>query len=454
LQRDKCFFWIDTLHTTTGTTTMSDFEERASLRVYLAGAWGHREKIGAMAAQLELAGHSITYAWYAKSAGLDRRADALFDLRGVLACDVFVAVADDPAYVYRGTATELGIALGAQKPIYLVLPPASVESDMRKNVFVDAPGVTQLASWQDVLRVLAVVTRDGEAVRPKLKRVRLATPSAAAIDDGVTRIILYAQRVAGINYFPDGVLAVKPPGNAEQARVLPVYEALRAYLCTWARSAALNYAGLYGAATAPCECGHCTGAEAKAQRSIELAAAERRLNDPPPPARGKMVGVAGRMGAGKSSLVARLQEKHGGVELACAAPLYDVLHYAQRTFALPPIKDRAFLQQVGTEWGRALLPRVWELHCVKRLYAAVNVGLNAYVSDMRFPNEHAMMQQEGGLCVRVTRPLTAEQAAARAGSGTTSHASETALDGVAMDVEIANDGTLQEFLAKVDALAF
>jgi hypothetical protein len=271
----------------------------------------------------------------------------------------------------------------------------------------------------------------------------------ADVERAVAAIIARVQEIPGLCYFADGVLALAPgDDNKSRARALPHFLALRDFLRAWAQNLARHDASAQSVST--CECVHCAGTEAAAAHALECAELEREMNDPPFLTRGRLVGVAGRMGAGKSTLVGRLSKKHGGIELAFAAPLYDVLHYAQRLLGLPLVKDREFLQFLGTNFGRAVDSRVWEALCVARAEHALALGLGVCVSDMRFPNEFEALRDAGARTVRVVRPRTPAEAAARAGTGSTAHASETALDGVAMP-EILNDGTLAEFCAKIDA---
>jgi hypothetical protein len=114
-------------------------------------------------------------------------------------------------------------------------------------------------------------------------------------------------------------------------------------------------------------------------------------------------------------------------------------------------KDRAFLQYVGTDWGRAVERDVWTRLAMERINAERALKHNIYVSDMRFPNEHALLESLGFRTVRVTRPLSDAEKAARAGSGTTTHASEGACAGIPMEA-LVNDSTREAFLEKIDAL--
>lgn len=64
-------------------------------------------------------------------------------------------------------------------------------------------------------------------------------------------------------------------------------------------------------------------------------------------------------------------------------------------------------------------------------------------TDVRFPNEAALIKRYGGALIRVTRPgLPTDDL----------HPSETALDAYPVDYELVNDGTIADLHAKVDEL--
>jgi hypothetical protein len=152
-----------------------------------------------------------------------------------------------------------------------------------------------------------------------------------------------------------------------------------------------------------------------------------------------------RMGVGKDTAVNYLIQKHGGTRVSFAGPIYDILAYAQKRCGFTPHKDRQFLQYIGAEWGRRQDPDIW----VKlALEASAETQGNVFISDLRFPNEFEALKRDGWICVKLIRTDPED----RVGTGTATHISETALDGVPdeeWDYVIANDGTLEEFEAKI-----
>ena len=108
------------------------------------------------------------------------------------------------------------------------------------------------------------------------------------------------------------------------------------------------------------------------------------------------------------------------------------------------IKDRHFLQYIGTEWGRALDPNVWIKIAIENTPSHGNV----FISDLRFPNEFYALKTEGWICVKIERDVKTE----RVGSGSMTHSSEYGCEHIQWDYIISNNGTLEEFYKDLDIL--
>jgi HNH endonuclease len=133
------------------------------------------------------------------------------------------------------------------------------------------------------------------------------------------------------------------------------------------------------------------------------------------------------------------------------------------------LTPRYALQRLGTEWARSCYPDVWvniTIRTAKALLTTQNAfyerseGLkytpgphlppNALrrgvtISDVRFPNEANAIHAVGGKIWRINRP----------GAGLTTggtHISETGVDGLQVDYEIVNNGTLEQFRSAVSAV--
>ena len=102
---------------------------------------------------------------------------------------------------------------------------------------------------------------------------------------------------------------------------------------------------------------------------------------------------------GKDTCVDYLISKYGGKKLSFASPLYDILHYAQRACGFEQVKDRKFLQYVGTEWARGQNNSVW-LDKVKE-QLRTDPEPNLYISDLRFCNEFEMLRKQGVTLIRL-----------------------------------------------------
>jgi hypothetical protein len=159
------------------------------------------------------------------------------------------------------------------------------------------------------------------------------------------------------------------------------------------------------------------------------------------------IAFGGKMGTGKDCAVKYMINKHTGVKLSFADPIYDILHYTQQRCGLAPVKDRMFLQFVGTEWGRSIDNDIW----VNLLVKATPEDKNAFVSDVRFPNEFRAMKDNGWTCVKLVR----NHFKGREGTGTNTHSSETSLDSIPdeeWDYIIDNNGTIAEFYESLDTI--
>jgi len=141
-----------------------------------------------------------------------------------------------------------------------------------------------------------------------------------------------------------------------------------------------------------------------------------------------LIGLTGLAGAGKDTVADHLCQKHRFERHAFAEPIRDMLtallvgaglDYAylfERELKEQPIPQlgvsaRQMMQRLGTEWGRALDPDLWVRH------AAMTLGLHdlprsapihdrIVITDVRFPNEAAWIEQLGGRVVRVIRDVS------------------------------------------------
>lgn len=129
------------------------------------------------------------------------------------------------------------------------------------------------------------------------------------------------------------------------------------------------------------------------------------------------------------------------------------------TFVLIKMTPRLLMQLLGTECGRQILhPNVWVnalmadyVHSGENIEDTYDMNyIKWLIPDTRFPNEAEAIKARKGILIRVERPR---------GAGLVTvpnfkpHPSETALDDYTdWDFQIANTGTLEDLLQKVESI--
>jgi nucleoside 2-deoxyribosyltransferase len=134
------------------------------MKIYLAGKYADRVKLGVKRDELRCLGHSITHDWMTYESSGPNTPEKLgefakFDIDGVMQSDVVVQVLDDPEYAYRGTFTELGAAIASNKYIVMVLPAG--EMKCKENVFCYHPAIHHVETWEGAKTILQRLTHDG-----------------------------------------------------------------------------------------------------------------------------------------------------------------------------------------------------------------------------------------------------------------------------------------------------
>lgn len=190
-----------------------------------------------------------------------------------------------------------------------------------------------------------------------------------------------------------------------------------------------------------------------------------------------LIGLAGALGAGKTSFAQRLIERWGFVAVNHGDAIKDeIATTLRRTLkahyraARPDIRDRddlgavseeqwsdyirttlwerrdeftrALLQEWGTELRRREDPDYW----IHQWEARIQPHLRVVADNVRFPNEAESIRARGGVLVRITRHTWEPFAGA--------HVSETALaEWAEWDFTIKNDGTREDLAAEADRVA-
>ncbi len=159
------------------------------------------------------------------------------------------------------------------------------------------------------------------------------------------------------------------------------------------------------------------------------------------------IAFGGKMGVGKDFAVEYLMNKYSGNKLSFAKPLYDILHFAQKTCGFREEKDRQFLQFIGTDWARQKNPDIW----VEKLQESVVPDENCFISDLRFPNELHSLKKNGWICVKIIRKHQEN----REGTGSVNHSSESLFESIQnseWDYIIENNGSPDDFYTKLEEI--
>lgn len=121
------------------------------MNVYVAGAYC--DKPAVQQVQDRLRGDlkcRITHDWTTTSNGVALD-DALLDERGVQQADAVVLVFSVAQHAYRGTFTEMGMALGLKKLVFAL---CLVDGDYQHNPFLQLPQVTRVATLDELVPLI------------------------------------------------------------------------------------------------------------------------------------------------------------------------------------------------------------------------------------------------------------------------------------------------------------
>ncbi len=176
-----------------------------------------------------------------------------------------------------------------------------------------------------------------------------------------------------------------------------------------------------------------------------------------------IIGLTGRAGAGKDTVADCLVQHHGYAKHAFADPFkrfcQEVFGFTREQLWGPSelrnapdprwdgLTPRRALQQLGTEWGRAMHPDLWVrslLFAWMRNRVERRESEFWVVPDVRFKNELQLIRDSGGVVWKIIRPDGAE-IVGEAGT----HESEAGVTGE--HLQLFNDGPLNKIPALVAA---
>lgn len=136
------------------------------INIYVAGGFKFRSDIQSIIIQLNnIPEYNVCSNWIERENGRNRpqdyREDALLDVQEVHNSDVLLAVMTDEKYAYRGTFTEIGIALALKKHVFILCPGVVNSVCERKcnyshycmtNVFYWHPNIHHVISLEEAIK--------------------------------------------------------------------------------------------------------------------------------------------------------------------------------------------------------------------------------------------------------------------------------------------------------------
>jgi len=168
----------------------------------------------------------------------------------------------------------------------------------------------------------------------------------------------------------------------------------------------------------------------------------------------KLIGLAGRAGAGKTTVAKHLVQKYGFRRLSFADPLKEMLLAAgmctkEELWGEKTKHSRWLLQKIGTDIFRKQVdPLFWVAKTGRAVRTSIDAGDRIVLDDIRFPEEAALVQSylAAGLGVRLER---GDYVDATAG---TTHESEALVDTISCDhlVITANSGEVDRLIWQMD----
>ncbi len=183
----------------------------------------------------------------------------------------------------------------------------------------------------------------------------------------------------------------------------------------------------------------------------------------------QLVAFHGKIRHGKSAGADYLISQHGFERVSFADPLKAMLMtlgvtrsqlYDQKQKEQPCAKlggktPRWAMQSLGTEWGRKMIYQdIWVDTAKRKMAEAMSHGARLVIDDLRFDNEAEAVRDLGGVVVSVLRPSLVVQVPLwrRVWNRFFQHASERGISEHLIDVHLSNDGALDDFYEKVEAI--
>lgn len=174
-----------------------------------------------------------------------------------------------------------------------------------------------------------------------------------------------------------------------------------------------------------------------------------------------LLALSGHAGAGKDSAATYLEDQYAFAVIAFAEPLLDMLggllphadvdgawliERSLKELPMPVLgKSYRTLARTLGDALRAIDPEFFVRIAVHRVRQALDQGSNVVVTDVRYPNEAAALEQMGAHAVRVFRPAAHRPELVP-------HSSEAHVDTLAFQTLINNGGSRVAFYDQLDEL--
>jgi dephospho-CoA kinase len=171
-----------------------------------------------------------------------------------------------------------------------------------------------------------------------------------------------------------------------------------------------------------------------------------------------IIGISGKQGSGKTSLARALAElTDKAVILKFADPMYqmhDAVNSVYNHYGVPtPQKDGELLQWIGTEHGRNKDENIWVNIMHTRLLSAYAQDVPVIIDDMRFENEFDMIEELGGMLIRLDASEEVRSKRTDGWRENTTHPSELGLDNYAQsgkfDLYLGTEGEFEDTVSGV-----
>lgn len=172
----------------------------------------------------------------------------------------------------------------------------------------------------------------------------------------------------------------------------------------------------------------------------------------------KVIGLCGRMYAGKTTVAEHLCETYGYKVMAFGDSLKRMLIDAgmcthDECYGRKTEKSRWLLQKVGTEiFRKQIHPDFWVQRVARQVHEVLQAGGRVVFDDVRFPNEARMINAHlgMGLLVKIERLGGVEPQGV---NGITGHESETAVDNITPNyIVTAAGGDVDKLCREMDLI--